>query len=753
MEELAFSCYGVEVHLADAAGLGLCRHLRETLPPEFATFRGPAFAAISYAVTAETPPERAGYRVSRDGIEVLAVSAEREEHLVRWLKHDIDNCVARRSPQMLFVHAGVVAWRGLAIVIPGRSLSGKSTLVEALVRRGSIYYSDKFAVLDGAGMVHPYAKALSFPNRRPPQDLRLEWEDAPRKPLPVGLIVAGPYQPKTAWQPDVLRGAQAVLPLIENAASAQEGSDWTTQIAARVAPTVVTLQGPRPDAAEVAARLLDLIDTGLVSQAFDTDELGPSRLTADLARVAETQFASKGVWPLPPARRLVAARYVLMPDFLSPVDHQRLLDHVFACEDAPEGEGTVDSGVRGSRMLSGNPLEEVWDLFDRRLRAILPSVRQELGISWFPLGEIERQLTAGSRTGFYAPYTDSGDGPLASRRVSCLYHFFASPRHFTGGELKLYDTWVTDIDNRSAQSCTTLVPADNSLVFFPSDTPHEVCPVHPNSEAFRDNCFAVTIRFHEGAWPATVACASSSLDRPMPSTVPMTADEHRDAATKTSQCAKDHLLRRAALMHNRGIDLVLDVGANKGQFGCSLREEIGYRGRIVSFEPLSEAFADLRRIAAGDAGWSCHNLALGEDTGSATINISANSHSSSLLSVNERTLEIEPSVAHVGRETVKLRRLDDVFADVVRPGETPYLKIDVQGYEIEVLKGGLNVLGRFPLIQLETSFFPVYKEEPLIGEVIQFLAALGFRVVSFEPGWDDPRTGEMLQADLIFART
>ena len=116
-------------------------------------------------------------------------------------------------------------------------------------------------------------------------------------------------------------------------------------------------------------------------------------------------------------------------------------------------------------------------------------------------------------------------------------------------------------------------------------------------------------------------------------------------------------------------------------------------------------------------------------------------------------MEIEPSVAHVGRETVKLRRLDDVFAEVVRRGERPYLKIDVQGYEIKVLKGGLNVLGRFPLIQLETSFFPVYKEEPLIGEVIQFLAALGFRVISFEPGWDDPRTGEMLQADLIFART
>jgi FkbM family methyltransferase len=747
MEELALSCYGVEVRLADAAGLGLCQHLRDTLPPEFVPSGRSASATVSYAVTADTStPGRAGYRVARDGVEVLVVPPEREEDLLRWLQHDIDNSVARRSPQVLFVHAGVVGWRGLAIVVPGLNLSGKTTLVEAFVGRGAIYYSDEFAVLDRAGMVHPYAKALNSSNRdRPSQDLRLKWEDLPREPLRVGLIVAGPYQPEAAWRPAILRGAQAVLPLTENAVLAHEKPDWTRQIATSVAPAVVTLQGPRPDAAEVAARLLDLIDTALVSQAFDADEVGPSRLTADLARVAEMQFASQGVWPLPPARRLIAARYVQMTDFLSPEDHQRLLDLALACEDV----------FQHSAMVSGDPLEKVWDAFDRRLRAILPSVRQELGLPWFPLGDIERQLTARSGTGFYALHTGGSDASAPGRRVSCVYHFCARPRRFTGGELKLYDTWVMDADRAPAQSYTTLIPDDNSLVFFPSDAQHEVCPVHPDGEAFRDNYFAVTIWFHEGAWPATVAGASGRFDKSPPATAPITGhgDQDADAGAKTSPRTEDHLLRRAALMRNHGIDLVLDVGANKGQFGSSLRKEIGYRGRIVSFEPLSEAFADLRRIATGDAAWSCHNFALGEETGSATINISANSHSSSLLPVNERTLEIEPSVAYVGREPVKLRRLDDVFAEVVRPGETPYLKIDTQGYETKVLRGGLNVLERFRLIQLETSFFPVYKDEPLIGEVIQFLAALGFRVISFEPGWEDPRTGEMLQADLIFART
>jgi FkbM family methyltransferase len=746
MEELRFSCYGVEVRLTDGAGLGLCQQLRDTLPSEFATLNGPASVAISYTVTVDTP-ERACYRVIRDGVEVFALPEEREDDLFPWLEHDIDSSIAERSPWMLFTHAGVVGWRGLAIVVPGESFSGKSTLVEALVRRGAIYYSDTFAVLDRSGMVHPYAKALSFPKRdRPPPDLRLEWEGVPREPLPIGLIVAGPYQPEAAWRPAVLRGSEAVLPLIERAVAAEEGSEQALEIAARIAPTVITLQGPRPDAEDVAARLLDMVDMALVSQAWDVGEAGPSRLTADLARVAETQFTSPAEWPAPPARRLAAARYVVMKDFLAREDHQRVLEHALARE----------SALKDSGALPASGLEEVWDLFDRRLRAILPSVRQELGISWFPLGKIGRRLNVHSRTGLYEPNIETGGASLvASGRICCVYYFFASPRRFTGGELKLYDSWVMDEGHSTAPSCTTLAPADNSVVFFPYDAPHKVHPARPNSEACGDNCFAVTIWIHEGEWPATVSGASGAFDKSPRATSGDNGDSGRlwtEASTEATQHTKDHLLRRAALMRNRGIDLVLDVGANKGQFGSSLREEIGYRGRIVSFEPLSEAFADLRRIATADAAWSCHNFALGEETGEATINISANSHSSSLLPVSERAIEIEPSVAPVARERIKLRRLDDVFAEAVRPGETPYLKIDAQGYEMKILKGGLHVLERFPLIQLETSFFPVYKDESLIGEVIQFLATLGFRVVSFEPGWDDPKTGEMLQADLIFAR-
>ena len=109
--------------------------------------------------TAEPP----GYSVTCHGSEVFAAATE--EDVVQWLCQDIDNTVAQRSRQMLFVHAGVVGWRGLAIVIPGRSHTGKSTLVAELVWRGAVYYSDEFAVLDDTGRVHPSRRPLVLATR------------------------------------------------------------------------------------------------------------------------------------------------------------------------------------------------------------------------------------------------------------------------------------------------------------------------------------------------------------------------------------------------------------------------------------------------------------------------------------------------------------------------------------------------------------------------------------------------------------
>jgi Rps23 Pro-64 3,4-dihydroxylase Tpa1-like proline 4-hydroxylase len=469
---------------------------------------------VSYVVTTDTLPgmvEHPGYRITCDGVEVF--TAATEEDVFRWLCQDIDNTVAQRSRQMLFVHAGVVGWRGLAIVIPGRSYAGKSTLVAELVRRGAMYYSDEFAVLDNTGRVHPYRRApVLRDERRQPQELRLLRENEPTEPLPIGLIVAGAYRSGATWRPTIVRGAQSVLPLIDGTVLARQESARMLRIAARIAPTVVMLQGLRSEATEVAARLLDLIDDALASHALGADEKGSSHLAADLSRVAELRLRSQTGRPAPPGRRLIAARYVQITDFLSPAEHQRLLEHALACQAdfhdsgivGRQGEDTLNYGFRKSRTLSGARLEEIWGMVDRQLHGILPAVRQELEMSWFRLGEVERQLTAHGSGGFFAPHVDTGHPITANRRISCVYYFHTSPRRFTGGELKLYDTWVTPSGSTAAGTYTTLTPVDNSIVFFPSDAFHEVCPVHCETDAFDGSRFTMTIWFREGQRPAQV---------------------------------------------------------------------------------------------------------------------------------------------------------------------------------------------------------------------------------------------------------
>jgi 2-oxoglutarate-Fe(II)-dependent oxygenase superfamily protein len=539
-DELRLSCYGVGVRISDNTGGELCRRLRESLPPEFGDPDGTEAETVSYLVNADNAPgslEPSGYRVTCGGGGGLAASTD--EELLESLNEHIDNTIALCSRQKLFVHAGVVGWRGLAIVIPGSSLTGKSMLIAELVRRGAVYYSDKFAVLDDTGAVHPYRRALVLhgKERTEPNDLRLIREGASVEPLQIGLIVATPYRQGTAWRPSVLRGAPAVLSVLQATVRAREETARMLQVAARIAPNVVTVAGLRPEAAEVAPRILDAIDDALVSNALravtsrttvtsrtngdntlarlgeTAGSVASPALAADLAAVAERRLHSQEDQRAPFFRRLVAARYVRMQDFLSAEEHQRVLDFAFAGEDGFGDSGVVDQhgrdqkdyGFRKSRTLSGSPLDAIWPLFDQRLRRILAYVRKELGVRWFPLGDVERQLTAHSGGGFFAPHVDTGHSLTVTRRISCVYYFHSSPRRFTGGELKLYDSWVTDGGSTAAPTCTTLTPIDNSIVFFPSDEFHEVCPVHLETDAFHDSRFAITIWFREGQMPAQLA--------------------------------------------------------------------------------------------------------------------------------------------------------------------------------------------------------------------------------------------------------
>lgn len=205
----------------------------------------------------------------------------------------------------------------------------------------------------------------------------------------------------------------------------------------------------------------------------------------------------------------------------------------------------------------------------------------------------------------------------------------------------------------------------------------------------------------------------------------------------------------ADLLSREGIDVFFDVGANRGQTGQALREA-GYTGKIISFEPLSAAYTELRLCANDDVNWVCENYALGETPGMAPIGVSANSVSSSLLPARPETIRINQRIGYVSHENVTIRRFDDVFPGHADNTSRCYLKVDVQGFEHEVLRGALGSLSRMRAIQLEASLVPVYEGEPLLQETLSFMAFLGFRPVDIIPAWRHPKTDELLQVDVLF---
>ena len=215
---------------------------------------------------------------------------------------------------------------------------------------------------------------------------------------------------------------------------------------------------------------------------------------------------------------------------------------------------------------------------------------------------------------------------------------------------------------------------------------------------------------------------------------------------QTSEAAK---MQRLLAYHN--IDLVFDVGANIGQYAKLLRE-LGYSGRIVSFEPLSSAYSQLKAVSKKDPLWEiAPQTAIGNQEGEITINIAGNSQSSSALPMLDAHLESAPESAYSGSETVKLSRLDTLAKDYIK-SETKsiFLKIDVQGLEKQVLEGATAILPLVKGIKLELSLVPLYEGQVLFKEMIDIIEKLGYELYGIEPGFTAEKTGRMLQMDGIF---
>ena len=201
------------------------------------------------------------------------------------------------------------------------------------------------------------------------------------------------------------------------------------------------------------------------------------------------------------------------------------------------------------------------------------------------------------------------------------------------------------------------------------------------------------------------------------------------------------------------IDLVLDVGANKGQFASEIRN-CGYIGNIVSFEPLSKAHSELLQSSAGDAMWDAYpRCALGDHNGEVEINIAGNSESSSILPMLETHRSAAPESAYQGKESVTVKTLDSVAGQYLARARAPFLKIDTQGFEWQVLDGARDTLPKIKGILVELSLVPLYEGQHLWREVIERLEAEGFILWAFKPVFSDQALGRTLQVDGIFYRT
>lgn len=217
-------------------------------------------------------------------------------------------------------------------------------------------------------------------------------------------------------------------------------------------------------------------------------------------------------------------------------------------------------------------------------------------------------------------------------------------------------------------------------------------------------------------------------------------------------CSTSADLRLVHMLATNGIDLVLDVGANEGGYAASVREA-GYHNRILSFEPLSAAHAKLVAATSGDKSWvAAPRMALGDHDGQVTINVAGNSASSSILPMTDHHRAAAPESAYIGSEAIEVRRLDGVRHPFLDAATAPFLKIDTQGYEKQVLAGAATLLPRLKGVQLELSLHQLYDGQVLWREMIATLEGSGFELWAMVPGFFDRRTGRMLQCDGIFFR-
>lgn len=212
-------------------------------------------------------------------------------------------------------------------------------------------------------------------------------------------------------------------------------------------------------------------------------------------------------------------------------------------------------------------------------------------------------------------------------------------------------------------------------------------------------------------------------------------------------------LRR--LFDHIGVDCVIDIGANEGQYCTFLRNEAGYRGRIICFEPIPEVATRLKQRMEYDSGVVVHNVALGPTDGVVRLNLAAYSVFSSVLNpLTDEVSRFDGANTVVRTADCPMRSVSSVLTEVqqeIQP-HSLFMKLDTQGFDLDILKGAGITLKTVSAIQTEASFHPIYAEMPDYHATISYLKGQGFVLSSIYPA-EGGRFPILIEADCIFVHT
>jgi len=262
-EGLTLSTFGVRAGVRVNV-LGVLPRVLPLLPPGWKKSHRVIVERL-YSLVVAQGCERAGVRrlhlLYADSTRIARDAAL--NRVLATLETDLHRYTAEATSDMTFLHAGVVGWQGSAIVFPGPSLSGKTTLVREMLRLGATYYSDEFAVVDSSGLVHPFARPLGIREDSSYRQTKYSAEELGAtsgvKPLPMGMAVICKYESGAQWQPAPLSQGQGALELLANSVAVRSQPDQTLRRLQKLVRHTVFIQGTRGEAHKAAASILNLL--------------------------------------------------------------------------------------------------------------------------------------------------------------------------------------------------------------------------------------------------------------------------------------------------------------------------------------------------------------------------------------------------------------------------------------------------------------------------------------------------------------